>query len=295
MKKIILFGALFLVFSGWADRTNAKTILNAPYIQQMPQLPRGCEVTSLAMLLQHAGVKVDKMTLAKQVKKVPFRQNGLYGNPYEGFVGNMYTFTQSGYGVYYPPIYELAQKYIYDRAVNLSNKDLKTIYQFIDRGAPVWVIVNSKFKKLPSSEFRTWNTRKGKVAITYREHSVLITGYDDRYIYINDPLYHRKNRAVNRKGFEAAWIQMGRQAISYLPKPNWKKELKNGQIGKVTILKPIQLQSKNEAGQLEFVRMLYPYETYRVYSYSKDNGGMYQVGSNLYVKALQGYFLYETP
>ncbi|EHL79086.1 hypothetical protein [Bacillus smithii] len=88
---------------------------------------------------------------------------------------------------------------------------------------------------------------------------------------------------------------MGRQAISYLPKPNWKKELKNGQIGKVTILKPIQLQSKNEAGQLKFVRMLYPYETYRVYSYSKDNGGMYQVGNNLYVKALQGYVLYETP
>lgn len=113
MKKIILFGAFFLICLGWADQTNAKTILNAPYIQQMPQLPRGCEVTSLAMLLQHAGVKVDKMTLAKQVKKVPFRQNGLYGNPYKGFVGNMYTFTQSGYGVYYPPVYELAQKYIY--------------------------------------------------------------------------------------------------------------------------------------------------------------------------------------
>jgi uncharacterized protein YvpB len=294
LRTFLFSCTLLLVFLLYTDKTDAKTIINAPYIRQMPELPRGCEVTSLAMLLQHAGVKVDKLTLAKQVKKVPFKQNGLYGNPFEGFVGDMYTLKKSGYGVYYPPVYELAQKYIQDRAVNLSGQDIKMVYQFINNGVPVWVIVNTRFQKLPSSEFRIWNTNRGKLAITYREHSVLVTGYDNQYIYVNDPLYSRKNRVVSRKNFEAAWVQMGKQAISYLPKPNWVKELKAGQIGKLTILKPIQLRRKNEAGQLEFVRTLRPYEAYRVYSYSQADG-MYQVGNNLYVKHVQGYVKYETP
>lgn len=45
-------------------------ILDVPLIAQNPELPRGCEVTSLAMLLNYAGIKVDKMKLAKEVKKI---------------------------------------------------------------------------------------------------------------------------------------------------------------------------------------------------------------------------------
>ncbi|MDF2792158.1 MAG: hypothetical protein K0S80_5260, partial [Neobacillus sp.] len=48
-------------------------IVDVPHIQQMPELQRGCEVTSLAMLLQYAGVSVDKMTLASEITTIPFR------------------------------------------------------------------------------------------------------------------------------------------------------------------------------------------------------------------------------
>lgn len=68
-------------------------IVDVPHIQQMPELPRGCEVTSLAMLLQYAGVSVDKMTLASEITTIPFRDsNGLRGNPNDGFVGDIYSF-----------------------------------------------------------------------------------------------------------------------------------------------------------------------------------------------------------
>jgi uncharacterized protein YvpB len=211
----LLFFSFFLLIS--PNHTYAKTI-TAPHINQLPELPRGCEVTSLAMMIQQAGVRVGKMELAKEVRKVPFKANGLKGNPYDGFVGNIYTFSQPGLGVYNGPIQELAEKYLPNRVVNLTGYDFSYIYKMLDKGVPVWVITNSWFSHLPSSQFMTWQTSSGPIKITYREHSVLVTGYDDNYIYINDPLYHKANRGVKKAGFIAAWNQMGKQAISYYPK-----------------------------------------------------------------------------
>jgi uncharacterized protein YvpB len=196
--------------------TNAdKTIIeDVPHVSQLPELERGCEVTSLTMLLQSEGIAADKMTLAQEIHKLPFRdENYVRSNPYDGFVGDIYTFSKSGYGVYHGPVADLAEKYLPGKIKDVTGQNIDSVYQLIASGSPVWVIINSTFAPLPESEFTVWDTNTGKVKITYNEHSVLIVGYDKNYIYVNDPLDSSGYKAVARQPFEQAWVQMGSQAI----------------------------------------------------------------------------------
>ncbi|MGG0645727.1 C39 family peptidase [Bacillus mycoides] len=233
LKYIFIFGIIFaVVFFFEKDKIMKKAqefrldlfsemkesamITEVPFIRQLPELPRGCEVTSLTMLLQHKGVQVDKMQLASEIHRVPFKQNGLHGNPYEGFVGNIYTKAEPGYGVYNQPIFNLVEKYIPEKVINLTGRDVQDLYKVISSGSPVWVIINTTFKPLAESSFETWNTSSGKVKITYYEHSVVVIGYDQNFVYVNDPLANNPRKAVPRAEFEKAWEQMGKQAITIL-------------------------------------------------------------------------------
>ncbi|WP_397309563.1 C39 family peptidase [Paenibacillus darwinianus] len=197
-------------------------LIDAPLIAQMPELARGCEVTSLAMLLRVAGVDgADKMKLAEEIKKdpTPYRKkNGVvyYGNPYDGFIGDIYTIDKPGYGVYHGPVKELAESYLPGQIIDMTGSELQDILYSLNRGAPVWIITNTWFSRVPDSQFQTWETPSGQVKITYREHSVLITGYDEKYIYFNDPLANVKNRKILIDSFKQAYDQMGKQAITYM-------------------------------------------------------------------------------
>ena len=193
---------------------------NVPFIQQMPELARGCEVTSLAMMLQYAGVQIDKMALAAAITKVPFLSNGMRGNPNDGFVGNIYTYSENGYGVYHGPIASLAEQYLPGRIKDLSGLSIESVYEALQAGTPVLVITNSTFSTLDESELHTWQTASGPVQITYREHSVLVIGYDQDYVYMNDPLAEQAGTKVSKAEFEAAWVQMGSQAVTYAPVVN---------------------------------------------------------------------------
>ncbi|MBP1950334.1 C39 family peptidase [Virgibacillus litoralis] len=197
---------------------NRSAHLKAPHLKQLPELPRGCEVTSLAMLLQYSDVSVSKLELAKQVKKDKTRykrtNKGVYfGNPNNGFVGDMYSFIKHGLGVYHGPIASLAAQYIgAERVYDFTGKDFSQIINQLNQNRPVWVIINTSYKKLPKSQFTTWQTKDGPIDITMKEHSVLITGYDQEFIYFNDPLNKTKKAPIEE--FEAAWKQMGKQAIT---------------------------------------------------------------------------------
>ncbi|WP_230199499.1 C39 family peptidase [Bacillus testis] len=195
--------------------SNDRFPMDVPLVQQMPELPRGCEVTSLTMLLQYMGHVVDKMVLAKQIAHQPYNDNGFRGNMHTGFVGNMYTFDQPGLGVFVEPIIQLAQTYVgQNNVIDLTGSSPSKLYELLDKGIPIWVLTNVQFQPLSDAEFQTWKTKEGPMNVTYSQHSVILTGYTADHLYVNDPLQSRKNRVISRTAFEKSWIQMGSQAMA---------------------------------------------------------------------------------
>ncbi|MDR1688633.1 MAG: C39 family peptidase [Clostridiales bacterium] len=191
-------------------------IKNVPLILQNPELPRGCEVTSLAMLMNFCGIKTDKISLSEKIKRDTTpretKNNKIYwGNPNNGFIGDMYDFSKPGYGVYHKPIYELLLEYT-PQAKDLTGCEFEEIKTSVANEIPVWVIINATYKPLYKTAFQTWHTPDGEIQITYREHSVLITGYDSEYVYFNDPLGARDKAEI--EAFIQCWRQMGSQAVT---------------------------------------------------------------------------------
>lgn len=217
-KMIVLALVLSLVtgcsFLSSGNLAGHAQIENVPLVLQYPELPRGCEITSLAMILQYRDYDVGKMELADEIVYEPFESKGYKGNMHDGFVGAMDTLNEDGLGVYVEPIVKLAREYAsFWKVKNLTGKEPEALYAAIEAGNPVWVLTNARFKELADDQFLTWETDEGSMQVTYRQHSVVMTGYDESYVYVNDPMKSETNIALNRADFEAAWIQMGSQAM----------------------------------------------------------------------------------
>lgn len=188
-------------------------LLDVPLLNQLdpPALLLGCEVTSLAMVLQYNGIAVSKNELAEKLPSVPiYYDNGLHGNPNEGFVGDV-TGYDYGFCVYHGPIASLAAQYIStERVKDITGSGFDAVLSALNQGHPVWVVTTTTF--LPVDDMEMWQTPTGPVGITYFMHSVAIVGYDVDSIYLNNP-YGIKNQAIDRAGFIQSWEQMGNQAI----------------------------------------------------------------------------------
>ncbi len=74
-----------------------------------------------------------------------------------------------------------------------------------------------------------------------------------------------------------------------------KTELIKGQLGKVKINQSTTLFKRLDNGELEKVRDLKVGEEFRVYRYLEENGGLYGVGSGMFVQKDSSKVLYETP
>ncbi|MHC5248094.1 C39 family peptidase [Enterococcus sp. LJL90] len=212
------------ITSGTAELTETQTaeiltsaaIENVPLINQLdsPRLRNGCEVTSLAMMLNYYNIEVSKNELADALPSVAYQdEEGYYGDPNEGFVGDITGDIGAGYFVYHEPIFNLAQNYLTEdlTAIDFTGSDFSKVQYFLSTGSPVWAITTTNYAA--TNDLETWETVNGPVEISMSEHCVVLIGYDEEYVYLNDP-YGNENYQTSLTDFVASWEQFGSQAIA---------------------------------------------------------------------------------
>lgn len=188
---------------------------------QLPQLPNGCEVTSLSMLLNAVGHPVNKMLLAQEEPKDPTKRvygphgsTVYWGNPNVGFVGSVYQYA-NGFGIYHGPIAKFINQLLPGRAEDLTGRPFSDILSVVAHGTPVMLWTTATFQ--PTNMWTSWNTPEGPIRVTLQEHVVLLVGYNQTQLFVNNPLNGEQAQAVNRQQFLQAWNQLGDQAVTIAP------------------------------------------------------------------------------
>ncbi|MFP7295953.1 C39 family peptidase [Neobacillus niacini] len=194
-------------------------MLDVVLIKQNPELRYGCEVTSLAMVLNFAGVKTDKMDLYRSIQKDPDpikrSANGdilNWGNPADGFVGDM-TGKKAGYAVFDKPMEALVNQKLPGRAVNLTNQPFERILEHVSAGYPVVVWTTGDYR-LPD-RWESWYHGQQVIKTPLDLHAVVLVGYDANFVYLNDPLSGGKQVRVGKDRFISSWKALQSRAISY--------------------------------------------------------------------------------
>lgn len=170
-----------------------RVTLDAKNILQNPSLPNGCEITSLAIVLNYMGFNVTKENLSDNyLDKKPVGEANFY---YE-FVGNPRS--SSGYGCYAGAIVAAANKYLSEqgsteKAVDYSGCSFADVLWKVREGKPVIVWVTTPITSDPGyttewivdGEYLVWKANL---------HCVVVTGYDTNTgkVIVSDPLSGKK-------------------------------------------------------------------------------------------------------
>ena len=195
-------------------------------ILQLPELPTGCEITTLAMLLDAVGFQVDKVQLAegyltcKSEGEATFQQ-AFIGSPYD----------PAGYGCYAPVIVDTARKYLAAQNSGRIVKDLtgakfEDLLREVASNHPVAIWASIDLMDIrevyaytiynyteTNSDGSTTTPKDLDVYWLENEHVYLLKGYDlDRNVVIvNDSLNGEMEYDMNR--FKECYEQCYKQAV----------------------------------------------------------------------------------
>ena len=194
-------------------------ISNVPYINQFSSgYPTGCEAVSATMVLRYKGYNVSVKNIVDNIKcgsvKYQDEDGKWYGaNPFEEFVGHPTGRLSAGnYGVFAKPIVSAMSIYAGSRVKNISGCAEKELFNNIDKGNPVivWCVKNAG--NLQNGVVWNYTNGSGTFQELIGEHCAVLIGYDDTYVYLNDPSAGQ-NVKQNKSKFISNWKKLYSQAI----------------------------------------------------------------------------------
>lgn len=171
----------------WINKSgNITGIKNyAKVISQRPEMPTGCEITAVTMMINFAGKNITK---DQAVKIMPCSLN-----PNKGFIGSPYKKFPLGFWVA-PDGIKPVVKYYLGTATNMTNCSISAI----------------KKKSIRSHLVVAWVGYFDN----FSNHAIALTGYHGNTLYYNDPWTGTK-RSMSVATFKHHWALDGHRALSY--------------------------------------------------------------------------------
>ncbi|MEK4252485.1 C39 family peptidase [Ureibacillus sp. FSL K6-2830] len=198
-----------------------KDSLKVPVVLQNPELPNGCEITSLTAILNYYGIKMDKLQMNEYLPKSKvYKKNGVtYGpDPNKAYAGDPKE-KDGGYYVYAPPLVDVANKVLAEnnlefRALDLTNATKQELIDYVKSGVPVltWVTIDWKEPR----KFSHWviEGTNQKHGVYKNLHAVVLTGYQNGKVTIMNPLTGIEK--IDEKTFFRTYKQLGSHALVIL-------------------------------------------------------------------------------
>ena len=180
-------------------------------VLQEPELPTGCEVTSLAADLNYLGFNIDKITLCDNFMPISLAGQVVMD---EAYVGNP---RYDGFGCNANVIVQTADKYFASvdspcYGVDLTGQELNEVLYQVTQGRPV-LVWSTIGLRLSYPEY-VWTASNGKeLVFDWYQHCMVVYGfdYDQGIIYAADPLEGNVTYPIDQ--FENIYGIMGKQAV----------------------------------------------------------------------------------
>lgn len=192
--------------------------LNVIPILQNPELPNGCEATSISVILHFYGYSVNKCDMAyNYIPRNDFTQNNgvrYAPHPNTSYIGD--PSTSKGFYCFSGPVVAGANQYLEEmgsslRCDDISGASLELFDQYISQGSPVMVWITLDFGNTVNYSTYTWTLPTGETYTPYRNlHCVVISGYDDVFYYLCDPL--NGNISVDKQTVFESYLALGSHA-----------------------------------------------------------------------------------
>lgn len=207
------------------DYDNNSVYIDMENILQLPELPVGCEITALTILLRHCGFDAEKTDMALNYLPISWGNARYEGDKtykdsfFDYFIGDPFG---KGYGCFSGAIEKAANKYISEHGggytvKNISGAHPDVLYDYLAAGTPVLCWATDGM--IEPEYYETWfDNETGEQLDWYlNEHCFVLAGFnmDADIVTLNDPMKGIIDYNINK--FETRYDQMHRQAIVILP------------------------------------------------------------------------------